>query len=239
MATPIVFLPGLLCNHALFNPQTEILSPKYPISVTDLTQRDSVSGLARHVLDEAPDRFTLVGLSMGGYVAFEIMRQAPSRVARLVLFDTSARADDDETKRMRRGLIALSTQGRFKGVTQRLMPRLIHPDRLGDAALTQTIKAMAAEVGREAYLRQQTAVLNRPDSRALLAEIACPTLVVCGRQDALTPLQRSAEIAAGIRGAAFEIVEQAGHLVTLERPDEVNRVLTRWLDRTDRALAAD
>ena len=232
MAAPIVFLPGLLCNHALFTAQTEILSPNYPILVTDLTQKDSVSGLARQVLAEAPERFSLIGLSMGGYVAFEIMRQDPSRVVRLALLDTSARTDDDATRRRRRGLIALSKQGRFRGVTQRLLPLLVHPDRLEDTDLAQTIMKMATEVGREAYLRQQTAILGRPDSRQLLAKIRCPTLVVCGRQDALTPLERSEEIADGIPGATLEIIEEAGHLVTLERPNKVNRILTRWLHRT-------
>jgi len=233
MATPIVFLPGLLCNHTVFGPQTESLSPNYPTFVTELTQHDSVAALARQVLNEAPDRFTLIALSMGGYVAFEVLRQAMSRVEKLVLFDTSARPDDDATRRRRRGLIALSRQGRFKGVTQRLLPQLVHSSRLGDHALTNTIIDMASEIGREAYLRQQTAILGRPDSRPLLPSIACSTLVVCGREDVLTPLQRSREIAEAVPDGTLEIIEQAGHLVTLERPDAVNRILLRWLETTD------
>lgn len=230
MATPIVFLPGLLCNRTVFGPQTESLSPNYPTLVTELTHHDSVAALARQVLAEAPDRFTLVALSMGGYVAFEVLRQDADRVETLVLFDTSARADDDATRRRRRGLIALSRQGRFKGVTQRLLPLLVHPDRLGDVELTDTIMKMAAEIGRDAYLRQQTAILNRPDSRPLLPSITCPTLVVCGREDALTPLERSREIAEAVPGGTLEIIEKAGHLPTLERPHAVNRILMRWLD---------
>lgn len=234
MVAPIVFLPGLLCNHTVFGPQTENLSQNYPIIVSELTGHDTVTGLARQVLESAPARFTLVGLSMGGYVAFEVLRQDPARVVRLVLFDTSARADDDLTRRTRKGLIDLSRRGRFKGITQRLLPRLIHPDRLADAELTRSIMVMAEAIGRDAYLRQQTAILNRPDSRSMLAGITCPTLVVCGRQDALTPLTRSEEIAAGIRGAQLQIIEDSGHLTTLEKPDEVNRILVRWLDRTER-----
>lgn len=232
MAAPIVFLPGLLCNRTVFGPQTESLSPNHPTFVTELTHHDSVAALARQVLTEAPDRFTLIGLSMGGYVAFEVLRQAMARVERLVLFDTSARPDDDTTRRRRRGLIALSRQGRFKGVTQRLLPQLVHPSRLDDRVLTDTIINMASDIGREAYLRQQTAILGRPDSRPLLPSITCPTLVVCGREDMLTPLQRSREIAEAIPGGTLEIIEQAGHLVTLERPDVVNRILLRWLEAT-------
>ncbi|MEM7443674.1 MAG: alpha/beta hydrolase [Pseudomonadota bacterium] len=233
MADPIVFLPGLLCNHLVFRPQTEILSPNYPTFVTDLTHHASVADMARHVLVDAPASFTLVGMSMGGYVALELFRQAPSRIERLVLMDTSARADDDETRRRRRGLISLSRKGRFKGVTRQLLPRLIHPDRLTDVDLTETIMEMAAEIGREAYVRQQTAILQRPDSRPTLADIKCPTLVICGRQDLLTPFERSEEIAERIANAELHIIDRAGHLTALEQPDKVNRLLLDWLRRTE------
>jgi pimeloyl-ACP methyl ester carboxylesterase len=166
---------------------------------------------------------------MGGYAALEIMRQAPERVLRLALLDTSARADTPEQRSRRRGLIELAHKGQFKGVTPRLLPMLIHPDRLQDRALTEVVMAMAERVGRDAFLRQQKAILGRPDSRPELVRITCPTLVLCGRQDGLTPLALHEEMAAAIPGASLEIVEESGHLSPLERPNAVTAAMRGWL----------
>lgn len=229
----LVLLPGLLCDRALWLPQIAAFAPRLPILVGDLTRDDSVEAMARRVLDDAPPRFALAGLSMGGYVAQEIVHQAPGRVDRLALLDTNARADTEEQRRRRQGLLALAKSGKFKGVTPRLLPLLLHPDRLEEADLTGIVMAMAERVGRDAFQRQQTAILNRRDRRADLAAIACPTLVVCGRQDALTPPELAEEIAAGIPGAHLAIVEECGHLSTLERPAEVTRLMARWLGLPD------
>jgi pimeloyl-ACP methyl ester carboxylesterase len=187
--------------------------------------------MAEATLEEAPDRFALAGLSMGGYCAFEIMRQAPQRVTRLALLDTSARQDTEEQRSRRRGLIELAQKGEFKGVTPRLLPLFLHQDRLGDEALTSTVRSMAERVGKDAFLRQQTAIMGRPDSRPGLARIACPTVVLTGRQDLLTPPAMSEEIAAGIPGSRLVIVEDCGHLTTIERPDAVNAAFRDWLAR--------
>jgi pimeloyl-ACP methyl ester carboxylesterase len=168
---------------------------------------------------------------MGGYVAQEIMRVAPYRVSRLALLDTSARADTEEQHGRRRGLIELVGKGHFKGVTPQLMPQLIGRDRLGDQALVDTVTGMAERVGRDAFLRQQTAIMGRPDSRADLRRIACPTLVLCGRDDALTPPALHEEMAAAIPGAELVVAEDCGHLSTIERPDSVNAALRDWLGR--------
>ncbi|HET8726890.1 MAG TPA: alpha/beta fold hydrolase [Alphaproteobacteria bacterium] len=228
---PLLLLPGLLCDSALWAPQRAALADVAETSVADLTRHDSVRAMADSVLAAAPERFALAGLSMGGYVALEIMRQAPGRVDRLALLDTSARPDTDETAKRRRGLISLARMGRFKGVTPRLLPMLLHPDRLDDGPLTGTVMDMAERVGQAAFIRQQTAILGRPDSRPGLAAIACPTLVLCGRQDALTPLEMSEELAAGIPGADLVVVEDCGHLSTLEKPDGVTECLRAWLRR--------
>lgn len=157
------------------------------------------------------------------------MRRAPERVTRLALLDTSARPDTDEQRARRRGLIELAEKGEFKGVTPRLLPLLIHPDRLGDEALKATVMGMAERVGKEAFLRQQKAIMGRPDSRPDLARIKCPALVLVGRQDALTPVAVHEEMAAGIPGARLVIVEDCGHLSTLEKPEAVNAALEDWL----------
>lgn len=226
---PLVLLPGLLCDSALWRPVTDALAAEAAAAVADLTLDDSVGAMADRVLAWAPPRFALAGLSMGGYVAQEIMRRAPDRVTRLALLDTSARADSDEQRRRRRGLIALARQGRFKGVTPRLLPLLVHPDRLADTELVEIVTGMAERVGRDAFLRQQTAILGRPDGIADLSRIDCPTLVLCGRQDALTPPELHEEMAFHIPAARLVQIPDSGHLPPLERPGPTVAALRQWL----------
>ena len=227
--TPLVLLPGLLCDGELWRHQVATLADVAEPSVVDLTRHHDLAAMARHVLAEAPETFALAGLSMGGYLAQEIMRQAPDRVERLALLDTSARADTQERMSQGRDLMTLAQRGAFKGVTPRLLPDLIHPDRLGDRALTEAVLAMAGRVGREAFLRQQAAIMHRPDSRRDLGAIHCPTLVLCGRQDALTPLAVHEEMAEKVPHATLVVVEDCGHLAPLEQPHAVSAVLRYWL----------
>jgi pimeloyl-ACP methyl ester carboxylesterase len=166
---------------------------------------------------------------MGGYVAFEILRRAPERVTRLALLDTQARADTEEARSRRRGLMQLAEKGEFKGVSPRLMPFFIHRERLGDAELTGTVQAMAEGVGRDGFLRQQAAIMARPDSRPDLPKIACPTLVLAGREDAVTPPERQHEMAIAIPDATLVLLPRCGHLSPLERPEAVARQLLLWL----------
>lgn len=226
---PLVLLPGLLCDARLWAHQNRNLADLAQATVPDLTGRDTVADLARDVLAGAPERFALAGLSMGGYVAQEIVRRAPDRVTRLALLDTSARADSAEQTERRRGLIRLVEMGKFKGVTPRLLPLLIHPDRLGEQSLTTDIMVMAEAVGQAAFLRQQRAIMGRPDGRADLVAIRIPTLILCGRQDALTPVDLHMEMAASIPSARLVVIEHCGHLATMERPEEVTAAMRRWL----------
>ncbi|MBC8241111.1 MAG: alpha/beta fold hydrolase, partial [Alphaproteobacteria bacterium] len=167
----------------------------------------------------------------GGYIAFEIMRRAPHRVDRLALLDTTAHADADARRKLRRALIKQAQLGRFLGVTDRLLPQYVHVDRLDDQILVDAVKTMALDVGRDGFIRQQTAIIGRPDSRSDLAGIDCPTLVLVGRQDVLTPLARHEEMQATIPHARLTIIEDCGHLSTLERPEVVNDALRDWLAR--------
>lgn len=232
MTETLVLLPGLLNDSTLWTHQLAHLSDAIDdIRVPDLTRHEAVREMAAAVLADTPERFALAGLSMGGYVALEIVRQAPRRVERLALMDTSAREDSAEQRRRRTGLLQLADMGKFKGVTPRLLPMLVHPSRLDDAAVTVPIFEMAARVGRDGFIRQQKAILSRADSRALLATIDCPTLVLCGRQDRLTPLHLSEEMAAAIPGAELVVVEECGHLPALERPEPTTAALQRWLER--------
>jgi pimeloyl-ACP methyl ester carboxylesterase len=226
---PLVLLPGLLCDAALWRPQVEGLGALIEPFVIDLTHDDSLGAMARRALAAVPPSFALAGLSMGGYVAQEVMRQAPDRVTKLALLDTSARADTPEQASRRRGLIELSEKGEFKGVTPRLLPLLIHAARHEDKPLTDIVMGMAERVGKDAFLRQQKAIMGRPDGREDLRRIACPTLVLCGRQDALTPLALHEEIAGLVAGAKHVVVEDCGHLSTLEKPVTVTAALRHWL----------
>jgi pimeloyl-ACP methyl ester carboxylesterase len=225
----LVLLPGLLCDEALWRPQIERFGDRFDIRVADLTRDDSLRGMAGRLLASAPPRFALAGLSMGGYVAQEILREAPGRVSRVALLDSSARPDSAEQTARRSALIKLAQTGKFKGVTPRLLPLLIHPARLDDRDLTGIVMAMAERVGQAAFLRQQNAILNRPDGRPDLAAVRCPALVMCGAQDALTPPALSREIADAIPGAQLIVVEDCGHLASLEQPDPVNEAFEAWL----------
>jgi pimeloyl-ACP methyl ester carboxylesterase len=228
----LILIPGLLCDQALWRHQIEQLGVSVDCRVADITRHDRLESLARDVLAMAPPRFSLAGLSMGGYVALEIMRQAPKRVVRLCLLDTSARADTPDQKQRRTMLLSLSRSGQFRGVTPRLLPLLVHPDRLQDHDLTSEIMAMAERVGRDAFQRQQTAILNRIDSRSYLKDISCPVQLICGAQDALTPPEIMEEIKTMIPQSHLKIIDQCGHLSTLERPAEVSQLMQAWLEET-------
>jgi pimeloyl-ACP methyl ester carboxylesterase len=166
---------------------------------------------------------------MGGYISFEIMRQAPERVAKLALLDTGARAETPEQTKARLPRIELAKRGRMAEVADVRFPVLVHSSRHGDEALRRLVRTMGEETGAEAFLRQQTAVMARPDSRPGLAAIACPTLVLVGDGDALTPPALAREIAAGIRGSRLVVIPECGHLSTIERPEAVTSALVEWM----------
>ncbi|MEM9247632.1 MAG: alpha/beta fold hydrolase [Pseudomonadota bacterium] len=237
MGEPVVFLPGMMCDARLFSHQFLALNADHAVMVAPLTGASTIGALAAQVLDAAPKRFALAGLSMGGYCAIAIARAAPERVTRLALLNTSARPDDPETLSRRRGLIELSTKGEFKGVTPLLLPLLLSEAGRTDPAIVETITAMAKRVGQPAFVRQQKAIMSRVDQRPHLADIAAPTLVVVGEDDALTPPDLAAELAGGLADAELLRIPRCGHLSTLERPDMVNPALRAWLARPPRTDA--
>ena len=229
MKTSLVLVPGLLCTRALWEPQVAALGDIADMTVADHTRHDSMQGIARSILESAPERFALAGLSMGGFIAVEMVRQARERVTRLALLDTNVRPETPERSEQRRALIALAEREGTRKVQEALLGVLMHKDRLADKALVETVLQMGADTGTEAFKRQQAAIMGRPDNRPILGGIRVPTLVVVGRQDALTPPEMSREIASAIPGAMLEAVADCGHLSTMERPDAVNRALRAWL----------
>lgn len=230
--TPLILLPGLLLDERMWQPQIESLQEIADCWVPDLSRADTMAEMARQVLDQAPERFALAGLSMGGLLSFELWRQAPERITRLALLDTNPRTDTPERQEDRRRQLRMAASGKFPEITTDvLLPRLVHPDRLHDQALGQVILDMALSVGPTGFCNQINAVLSRNDSVPTLPTITVPTLVLCGREDILTPLELHEEMAASIPDAALTVLEHCGHLSTLEQPEAVNRALRDWLTR--------
>jgi len=230
MLAPLVLVPGLLCTAALFAPQIAALRGVTSISVADHTRHESMAGIASDILAAAPARFALAGVSMGVSIALEILRQAPARVERLALLDGRAELDNAETRASRRSYLEMARTGRFTEITRdHLLPRLIHPARLTDAALVETIIDMAEATGPAAFIRQETALLEREDYTPLLPEIRCPTLVIVGEADAITPVPMVQAMAQQIPGARLEVIAGCGHLSTLECPAETTVLLKAWL----------
>ncbi|SCY79078.1 alpha/beta fold hydrolase [Microvirga guangxiensis] len=230
MAETLVLVPGLACTARLFEAQIDALSSSRNIVVADHTKDDSISGIAARLLKNAPERFSLAGLSMGGYVALEVMRQAPERVQRLALLDTSARPDTSEASQDRERLIAIAQAGRFEDVFPMAWARLVHPDRQSDKALQEVVFGMMRETGPEAYARQQRAIMGRADSRPLLPGIEIPTLVLVGEGDVITPPEIAREMAEMIEWASLVVIPESGHTSTLEQPERVAHALKLWLE---------
>lgn len=225
----LILIPGLTCTAALWAPQVAALREHVTITIGDHSSAGTMAGIARAILASAPANFALAGLSMGGYIAFEIMRQAPERVTRLALLDTSAKPFDQTQAPQRHALVALARKIGMEGALAKLLPVFIHPARLTDTTLVGVVTQMARDTGVDTFARQQQALMSRPDSRPILATIRCPTLVLTGAQDLLTPVTEHEEIAAGIAGAQLEVLPDCGHLSTLERPEAVNAAMQRWL----------
>jgi pimeloyl-ACP methyl ester carboxylesterase len=226
---PLVLVPGLTCTARLYGPQVAALWPFGPVMVADHRRDADMAAIATRILHNAPTRFALAGLSMGGYIAFAMLRQAPERIVKLALLDTSARPDTSEQTAGRHMQIAMAQSGRYGEIPDLAIPRYLNAKHQRDDRLTAIVRQMIAETGPEAFVRQQQAIMSRPDSRPLLAWIRCPTLVVVGDADVATPPELNKEIADGIPGAKIVTIQDSGHLTTIEQPDAVNAALTEWL----------
>ena len=225
----LVLVPGLLCDAAMWEHQRRYLSEVAEIKIADVTRFETMVGMAEAVLAMAPERFALAGLSMGGYVSLEIMRRASNRVTKLALLDTSARPDTEEQSRRRQHFIQLTKEGRFNEVIATLLALLVHPDRMQDERLCNDIKEMNRRVGPDVFMRQQAAIIGRQDSRNDLSKMRCPTLILCGRQDALTPLEVHEEMSSRMPKARLAVIDDCGHMSTMERPQAVTALLRDWL----------
>lgn len=229
MMQPVVFLPGLLCDQGLWRQQVRDLADIAAPMIADLTLDDSIEAMARRTLAVAPARFALAGLSMGGYVALEIMRQAPERVTRLALVDTSARGDTPARQAQRQAGLDSLRRGKFVGVTRKLLADLVHPSRLDDHVGSE-MREMAVRVGGEAFVRQQQAILSRRDAMDVLRHIDVPTVIAVGDVDRVTPPAHAEEMHHEIGHSTMHVLSDCGHMPALERPQETSVLLRTWLE---------
>jgi len=229
MRPTVVFASGQLLTAECWEPQVAALSADYDLRFSDHTRDDTIAGMAARLLSEAPPRFHLVAHAMGGFTAFEVMRRAPERVISLAMIATLAPNDGPAQTERRQGYIRLVEGGRFAEVVEERIPILVHPARREDEPLLTVVRRMAAETGAETFLRQQRAIMSRADSRPSLGAISVPTLVMRGAQDGITTLAHQDEIVGGVSGARLEVVDDCGHLPTLEKPATTTRVLAAWL----------
>lgn len=229
MGLPIVLITGQLLTDAVWAPLRAAWADRQ-VTVADNHSEETIAGYAQRLLDTAPQRFVLVAHAMGGFIAFEVMRRAPQRVAKLVLISTLASADGPAQTARRQGYIDLVESGRFEQVVEERIPILFPADHRDDPELLRIARQMAADTGADTFLRQQRALMARIDSRPRLHEIAVPTLLVWGDGDGITSRAQHEEIAAAIPGARLEVIAGAGHLPMLERPDQVIPLVTAFID---------
>jgi len=228
-AMPTVLIPGLLATADLYGPQLSALWSFGAVQIADTRRAETIEEMAAQALAAAPSHFALVGLSMGGYVAMEMIRQAPDRIGRVALLDTSARADTPEQTERRLALVEETESGGFGAVVENIFAHAVHPDRRGDEALRGLFHAMAFTVGPEAFVRQQGAIMARREALSVLPSCTGPALVAVGEEDLVTPPARAREIADGLSGSRLLIVPGCGHVSTLERPDRITAALIQWL----------
>lgn len=227
----LYLIPGLLCDRSIWAQQVETLTPIAEISVPDLRGIDRIPTMAQRVLDRAPAKFSLAGHSLGGRIALEIVRQAPERIERLALLDTGVIPVQPGEPERRQALVNLAERAGMQALAQEWLPPMLHPDRWSDQDLIDPLLAMIERSTPASFKTQVEALLQRPNARRVLDSIQCPTLILCGRQDSWSPLSQHEEIATAIAGAQLVVVEDCGHLSTVERPEAVSRALRAWLQQ--------
>lgn len=227
--TPLVFLPGMMCDARLFAPQMAALSSVYPVMVAPITGHDTVEALAQSVLIAAPKTFALAGLSMGGIVAMEVIRQAPDRVEKLALMDTNPKAELEALKQGRAPQMERVKSGDLESLMHEVIAPNYLPDRQVRGDILELCVEMAMDLGPEVFLRQSRALMARPDQQETLKLYEKQTLVLTGHDDRLCPMERHTLMADLLPNATLHVVHGAGHLPTLEQPEQVTRALRDWL----------
>ena len=230
----VLMLPGLLCDHTIWQAQAEGLADIADVTIADFSQFDDLADMARAALDLVADDpmrrpVHVVGHSMGGRVAFEVWRLAPERVRSLVVLDTGAHPAGPDEAVSRQPLLDVSAHEGMEALAAGWLPPMVHPDRRDDPTIMSPLTEMVMRATPELHARQIRALLGRPDATALLATITVPTLVIVGREDEWSPVAQHETITAAMTGARLEIIDRSGHMVTVEQPDAVTALLREWL----------
>ncbi len=229
MRETLLMIPGTLCDASLFQHQITGLQPIANCKVVSNSSSDNLQEVAAHILAETLGNFSVMGLSYGGIIAFEMWRQAPERINRLILMDTNHKKPSEKTRMMQQRFIGMSYLGEFREITTHfLKDTLLHPDHAKELEMRETVLNMALNVGRDAFFNQVKAQLARPDSSEDLPNIKCPTLIIVGREDLVCPIELHEEMATLIPNATLKIIDNCGHLSTLEQPEKVNQIIKKW-----------
>ena len=229
MKTPLLFIPGTLCNASLFTAQVADLADLADCRVVDSSRAETLSGMAALILAEVSGPFALAGLSYGGILAFEIWRQAPERITKLILLNTNHKAPAETTRTNQERFVGMAVLGKFNEITTHILTdAMLHPAHAQQPEKRQAVLDMALNIGPDGFIRQVKAQLGRPDSTADLPHITCPTLLIAGRDDTICPPALHEEMARLMPNAQLEIIDECGHLSTLEQPETVNRIIRAW-----------
>ena len=221
-----LLLPGMMCDARLWQHQVRVL--EQPVFHVDTTQSDSIANMAARALQDAPASFAVAGLSMGGILAFEIWRQAPERVTHMALLDTNPRAEIAARRSMRMQQIETALAGGLRELAiEALKPVYLAAAHREDQVLLTTILDMVTDLGPEVFRRQSLALRDRPNSVPTLATIDCPTLILCGKEDTICPVEYHEFMAERIPHARLRIIKNCGHMSSLEQPDIVSEELRR------------
>jgi pimeloyl-ACP methyl ester carboxylesterase len=226
---PLVLIPPMLCDARVFAPLTAAMSPDHAVCIMPTTGGERIEDIASRILDWAPTRFALLGLSMGGTVALEIIRRAPTRVLRIALMDCTSQPETLQTAAAREPLIVAARAGRFKDVVAQEMPAACFAEGPHRRAAMECVTDMAWAMGPEAYVAQARAMQRRRDQSATLRQIRQPALVICGAEDPIYPVRRHEFMAEMIPYSRLEVIEGAGHLPTLEQPEATLNIVRGWM----------
>ena len=239
-ALPLILVPGLMCDHRVWDPLLPHMNDQQRCIVVDHGQADSLTEMAVQLLKDAPPKFLLAGHSMGARVVLEALRLMPERIGGVALLDTgylpkSSGPAGEEEVRKRFNLLQIAKEQGVRAMASEWVKGMVHPDRLNDAALIERILVMFEQKNADIFARQIHALINRPDGSDVLASIHVPTLILCGRQDAWAPPSQHEAMQALASTAVLEVIESAGHMAPMERPQEVAAAMSRWLERCARA----
>ncbi|MDE1152137.1 MAG: alpha/beta hydrolase [Micavibrio sp.] len=226
--TGLVLIPGFMTDETLWQYIQPTLEKIMPVTAADYGAGSTIESMAQHVINLCPPRFVLLGFSLGGYIAREVVYNIPDRVAGLVLIATSARPDSlEQNKRKSAAALASNPAGHFGGLSRSSIAASLHPARARDDALIENIRAMGQRLGQDAFMRQSA--VGRSDDRTRINSLHCPTLVIAAADDKLRTLDEARELQNGISGASLEIIEASGHMIPLEQPQKLLHIITPWL----------